>query len=246
MKAVVFGGTAGIGRAVAQRLAGRGDAVFLLGRDAAGLERSVADLTARHPQQMRAGWALCDLENPAGFAAGLDAADAALGGFDAVIVTAGMFATQAELEADGELARRLTTANFANTVTFCEHARKRLMARGGGWLTVLSSVAGDRGRKPVGIYGASKAGLSTYLEAMDHKYRASGLWVLCVKPGFVKTAMTAGLKTPPFAGEADGVARDIVGAMDRKRPLIYTPGIWRLVMLLIRHLPRSVMRKVDF
>jgi short-subunit dehydrogenase len=140
----------------------------------------------------------------------------------------------------------LTTANFANTVVFCEHARKRLIARGGGWLTVLSSVAGDRGRKPVAIYGASKAGLSTYLEAMDHKYRASGLWVLCVKPGFVKTAMTAGLKTPPFAGEADGVARDIVAAMDRKRPLIYTPRMWRLVMLVIKNLPRSVMRKVDF
>ena len=246
MKAVVFGGTAGIGRAVAQRLAGRGDAVFLLGRDAASLERSVADLTARHPQQARAGWALCDLEDPAEFERALDAADASLGDFDAVIVTAGMFATQAELETDSDLARRLTTANFANTVTFCEHARKRLLARGGGWLTVVSSVAGDRGRKPVAIYGASKAGLSTYLEAMDHKYRASGLWVLCVKPGFVKTAMTAGLKTPPFAGEADGVARDIVSAMDRKRPLIYTPGIWRLVMLLIRHLPRAVMRKVDF
>ena len=246
MKAVVLGGTAGIGRAIAQQLAGRGDAVFLLGRDAAALERSVADLTARHPQQARAGSALCDLEDPAGFAGALDGADAALGGFDAVIVTAGMFATQAELEADAELARRLTTANFANTVTFCEHARKRLLTRGGGWLTVLSSVAGDRGRKPVAIYGASKAGLSTYLEAMDHKYRASGLWVLCVKPGFVKTAMTAGLKTPPFAGEADGVARDIVAAMDHKRAIIYTPAIWRLVMLVIRNLPRAVMRKIDF
>ena len=246
MKAVVFGGTAGIGRAVAQRLAGRGDAVFLLGRDAAALERSVADLTARHPQQARAAWALCDLENPSGFAGALDAADATLGGFDAVIITAAMFATQAELEADGELARRLTTANFANTVTFCEHVRKRLLTRGGGWLTVLSSVAGDRGRKPVAIYGAGKAGLSTYLEAMDHKYRASGLWVLCVKPGFVKTGMTAALKVPPFAGEPDGVARDIIAAMDRKRPLIYTPGIWRLVMLVIRHLPRAVMRKMDF
>ena len=64
------------------------------------------------------------------FAAALDAADAALGGFDAVIVTAAMFATQAELEADVELTRRLTTANFANTVTFCEHVRKRLLARG--------------------------------------------------------------------------------------------------------------------
>jgi short-subunit dehydrogenase len=107
-------------------------------------------------------------------------------------------------------------------------------------------VAGDRGRKPVAIYGAGKAGLSTYLEALDHKFRAAGLWVLCVKPGFVKTAMTAALKPPPFAGEPDGVARDIVAAMDRKAPAIYTPGIWRLVMLVIRNLPRAVMRKIDF
>jgi decaprenylphospho-beta-D-erythro-pentofuranosid-2-ulose 2-reductase len=246
MKAVVFGGTAGIGRAIAQQLAGRGDTVFLLGRNAEGLKRSSADLTARHPQQARSGWALCDLEEPAGFDAALEAANTAMDGFDAVIITAGMFATQAQLEADADLARRLTTANFANTVAFCEHARTRLLKRGGGWLTVLSSVAGDRGRKPVAIYGASKAGLSTYLEALDHKYRASGLWVLCVKPGFVKTGMTAGLKTPPFAGEPDGVARDVIAAMDRKQPLIYTPGIWRLVMFVIKSLPRAVMRKIEF
>ncbi len=246
MKAVVFGGTAGIGRAVAQRLAARGDSVFLLGRDEASLTRSAADLTARHPQQVRVQWALCDMESPSGFSVALDTADVALGNFDAAIVTAAMFATQAELEADVELTRWLATVNFANTVTFCEHARKRLLTRGGGWLTVVSSVAGDRGRKPVAIYGASKAGVSTYLEALDHKFREAGLWVLCVKPGFVKTAMTANLKAPPFAGEPDGVARDIVLAMDRKRPLIYTPGIWRLVMLVIKHLPRFVMRKIGF
>ncbi len=246
MKAVVLGGTAGIGRAVAQRLATRGDTVFLLGRNADDLERSAADLTARHPHQERAGWALCDLDDPVSFGAALDAADRALAQFDAVIVTAAMFATQDALESDPELTRRLTTTNFANTVTFCEHARTRLLARGGGWLTVVSSVAGDRGRKPVGIYGASKAGVSAYLEALDHKYRAAGLWALCVKPGFVKTAMTAGLTPPPFAGEPDGVARDIVRAMDRKLPLIYTPGIWRLVMFVIKHLPRVVMRRIGF
>ncbi len=246
MKAVVFGGTAGIGRAVAQELAARGDAVFLLGRDEASLRRSAADLAARHPEQAQGGWALCDLEDPTGFAAALDAADAALDGFDAVVITAAMFASQAELEADVELARRLTTANFANTVAFCEHVRVRLLSRGGGWLTAVSSVAGDRGRKPVAIYGASKAGLSAYLEALDHRFRASGLWVLCVKPGFVKTAMTSGLKAPPFAGEPAGVAADIVAAMDRKRPLVYTPGVWRFVMLVIRSLPRFVMRKIDF
>ncbi len=246
MKVVVFGGTAGIGRSVAQQFAERGDVVCLLGRDPAALSKSAADLTARHPSQASASSALCDLERPEMFAAALDAADVSLGGFDAVVVTAAMFATQDALEADVELTRRLTTANYANTVTFCEHARKRLLARGGGWLTVVSSVAGDRGRKPVAIYGSSKAGLSTYLEALDHKFREKNLWVLNVKPGFVKTGMTAGLKPPPFAGEADQVARDILRAMDRKKPLIYTPAIWALVMLVIRNLPRAVMRKIGF
>lgn len=246
MKVVVFGGTAGIGRAVAQQLAARGDRVCLLGRTEADLAKSVADLTARHPSQVPATSAICDLEKPETFASALDAADRALEGFEAVVVTAAMFATQDALEMDVELTRRLTTANYANTVTFCEHVRKRLLARGGGWLTVVSSVAGDRGRKPVAIYGSSKAGLSTYLEALDHKFREQNLWTLCVKPGFVKTGMTAGLKPPPFAGEPQQVARDIVRAMDAKKPLIYTPGIWRLVMLIIRHLPRAVMRKIGF
>src|SRR3954471_9437876 len=103
---------------------------------------------------------------------------------------------------------------------WCAHARARLPARGGGRLTVFSSVAGDRGRKPVAIYGSSKAGLSIYLEALDHKFHAAGLSVLCVKPGFVKTGMTAGLKPPPFAGEPGSVAKAVVRAMDRRKPVL--------------------------
>jgi short-subunit dehydrogenase len=129
---------------------------------------------------------------------------------------------------------------------FCEHARKRLLSRGGGQLVVFSSVAGDRGRKPVGIYGSGKAGLAIYLEALDHKFHTQGLSVVCVKPGFVKTGMTAGLKPPPFAGEPDRVAKDVIKAMDRRCPIVYTPSIWALVMLVIRWLPRFVMRKINF
>jgi decaprenylphospho-beta-D-erythro-pentofuranosid-2-ulose 2-reductase len=246
LKAVVLGGTSGMGRALARKLAARGDELFLLGNEPEELERSARDLSTRHAARASVGHALCDLERPEGFGAALDAADAALGGFDTMIVTAARFASQAELEQDHELARRLVTVNYAYTVVFCEHVRERLLARGGGRLTVFSSVAGDRGRKPVGIYGSSKAGLSVYLEALDHKYHAAGLSVLCVKPGFVKTAMTAGLKPPPFAGEPDQVAADVLAAMDRKQPLLYTPRIWALVMLVIRLLPRFVMRKIAF
>lgn len=246
MKAVILGGTTGMGRAIAQQLAERGDRVFLLGRDDAELAKSAADLRARHPDHGDVGHAICDLEKPDGFAPALDAADAALDGFDAVIVTAAMFATQDALEADVDLARRLVTVNYANTVVFCEHARKRLVDRGGGRLVVFSSVAGDRGRKPVAIYGSSKAGLSAYLEALDHKFHEAGLTVLCVKPGFVKTAMTAGLKAPPFAGEPEQVARDVIRAMDRKKAVVYTPRAWQPVMLGIKSLPRFVMRRIGF
>jgi short-subunit dehydrogenase len=210
------------------------------------LVRSAADLKERSPARAEVSHALCDLERPEGFAAALDAADAALGGFDAVIVTAAMFASQEALETDVELMRRLVTVNYANTVVFCEHARKRMLSRGGGRLAVFSSVAGDRGRKPVIIYGSSKAGLSAYLEGLDHKFHAAGLSVLCVKPGFVKTGMTAGLKPPPFAGEPEQVARDVVRALDRKKPVLYTPAPWALVMWVIRMLPRFIMRKIGF
>lgn len=235
-----------MGRALGQLLAERGHEVFLMGLDAEQLARSAADLTARDPQHRQVGHALCDLERPQDFAGALDAADAALGAFDTVIITAGMFASQEALEADVELARRLVTVNYANTVTFCEHARKRLLERGGGSLVVFSSVAGDRGRKPVAIYGSSKAGLSAYLEALDHKFHAQGLSVLCVKPGFVKTAMTVGLKPPPFAGEAEDVARDVLNAIEAHKPVVYTPVMWGPVMHVIRRLPRFVMRRIQF
>ncbi len=111
---------------------------------------------------------------------------------------------------------------------------------------MFSSVAGDRARKPAIIYGASKAGLSHYLTGLDHKFRSKGLRTVLVKPGFVRTGMTAALDPPPFAGKPERVARDVLRAIDRGRPVVYTPGVWRYVMLGVRSLPRAVMRRVGF
>jgi short-subunit dehydrogenase len=246
MKAVLLGATKSQGRAVARALAQRGDSVFLLGRDPQELASSAHDLEQRGQGKHAVGYASCDLEQPEGFEAALDAAERGLPGFDCVLVTAAAFATQAELESDAKRTQRLLTINFVNTILFCEAARKHLLARGGGTLCVWSSVAGERGRKPVILYGASKAGLSAYLEGLDHKFRSQGLRTICVKPGFVKTSMTAGLPVPPFAGEPEGVARDVLGALDAGTPVLYTPRIWALVMLVIRWLPRFVMRRIAF
>jgi decaprenylphospho-beta-D-erythro-pentofuranosid-2-ulose 2-reductase len=251
-RVVVLGATKGIGRSFARLLAERGHTLFLLGRDEADLERSARDLEQRARVRPEARdyppvqSARCDLERPEEFEPALEAADRALGGFDTIVVTAGLFAVQEALEADTDYARRLLTVNFANTVAFCEYARKRLLARGGGTLCVISSVAGERGRKPIVIYGSAKAGLSAYLEGLDHKFRASGLRTVCIKPGFVKTSATDGLKPPPFAAEPEDVAADMLKAIERGTPVCYTPTIWALIMLVIRWLPRFVMRRIGF
>jgi decaprenylphospho-beta-D-erythro-pentofuranosid-2-ulose 2-reductase len=248
MNAVLLGATRGIGRAVARRLAARGDRLFLLGRSADDLVKSAADLDLRvSGEPVVAGVAVCDLLAPESFEPALGAAWTALGRVDAVVVTAGLFATQERLEADRDLLRRLLEADFSGSVLFCEAARERLMAQdGGGTLCVLSSVAGERGRRPVALYGAAKAGLTRYLEALDHRFRLRGLRVVCVKPGFVRTGMTAGLPEPPFAGEPDAVARQVVRAVDRGTPVVYAPPVWRWVMAVVRRLPRFVMRRVEF
>ena len=246
MRVVLLGATQGMGRALARRLAARGETIALLGRSRRDLERSARDLELRGARSPVAT-AECDLEQPEGFERALDSIEDQIGVFDTVVVSAALFASQAELEEDPELTRRLLDLDFTATVLFCEAARRRLLERGGGGtLCVFGSVAGDRGRKPVVLYGAAKAGLAAYLEGLDHRYHARGLRVVCVKPGFVRTAMTAELKPPPFAGEPDAVAARVLRAIDRSTPVIYAPAPWRALMGVIRLLPRAVMRRVDF
>jgi short-subunit dehydrogenase len=245
MRVAFLGATKGMGRALARLLAERGDRLALLGRCEKDLDRSARDLEIRGDLGS-VGTAWCDLLKPESFGPALDKASDLLGGLDTVVVTAGVFAEQETLEEDAELTARLLTTNFTNTVLFCEEARHRLLTGGGGTLCVFSSVAGERARKPVILYGASKAGLSRYLEGLDHKFRRQGLKTVCIKPGFVRTGMTAGLRPGPFAAEPAVVARRVLKAIDRGEADVYVPFIWRWIMFTIRKLPRAIMRKVEF
>jgi len=246
MKCIVLGATKGMGRALSRSLVGRGDTICLLGRNHEELQKAARDLQVRGDLARAPQTVMCNLEEPNTFSSALDTAVTALDGVDAVVVTAGVFETQDQLDEETQLARRLMQIDFVHTIEFCEQARQRLLSNGGGTLCVFSSVAGDRGRAPARIYGAAKAGLSTYLEALDHRYRRQGLRILCVKPGFIRTSMTAGLPTPPFAGNADDVADRVIRAIDRGDSVVYAPAIWRWIMLAIRLLPRFIMRRSNF
>jgi short-subunit dehydrogenase len=234
-----------MGRALARLCAERGAGLFLLGRDAAELDLSARDLEVRGAR-VPVGRAALDLARPAGFAGALDAADRALGGFDTLVVTGGQFDRQEDLTGDPSRLERLLHVNFTGTAVLCQMAAERLAGRGGGTVCAFSSVAGDRARRSNYLYGASKAGLSAFLDGLGLAYADRGVRVVCVKPGFVKTGMTAGLPVPPFAGEPEAVARAVLRAIDQGRPVVYAPAPWRYVMLVLRALPRAVMRRVRF
>jgi short-subunit dehydrogenase len=234
-----------MGRALARRMAARGDALCLLGRDPVELAASARDLEARGAPAPVAVADL-DLALPSGFPGALDAADGALGGFDTLVVTGALFGPQEELASDPARLERLFQVNFTGTAVLCQMAAERLARRQGGTLCIFSSVAGDRARRSNYLYGASKAGLTAFLEGLGHAYAGRGVRVVCVKPGFVRTGMTAGLPEPPFAGEPDAVARTVLRAMDSGRAVVYVPAAWRWIMLVIRALPRAVMRRVKF
>lgn len=243
-KVVFLGATAGIGRAVARRMAERGDRLVLLGRDADALAASARDLSLRGGHGT-IPTVRCDLREPATIGPALARADELLGGFDVAVTTAGVFGLQSDVSADEALRDAVLETNFAGTIRFCEAARARMLARGGGTLCAFSSVAGERGRKKTVVYGATKAGLSHYLEALDHAYRDAGLRTVCIKPGFVHTRMTAHLRPTPFATDAETIAPMILDAIDRGTPVAYVPPVWRCVMAVIKRLPRAVMRKFE-
>jgi len=234
-----------MGPALGRALATRGERLHLLGRNDEDLAKSAADLEIRGAAAP-VTHGFCDLLHVESFSDALAGAEQALGGLDCVIVTAALFASQEALEEDAEVREQMLSANFTYTLAFCEEARSRLLAGGGGSLCVFSSVAGDRARKPVILYGAAKAGLSHYMEGLDHKFHSQGLHTLLVKPGFVRTGMTDGLDPPPFAGEVDAVAARVLRALDRRRSVVYVPAPWRPVMAVLRMLPRALMRRLDF
>ena len=244
MKVAFLGATRGIGRAMAKQLAARGDHVFIMGRDpvaTAALCEELANLGTLDPIQRTS----CDLGDTSSLVPALQAADRALGGLDAVVLTAGVFAIQRDLDDDPARAHEILRLNLADTVVFCEAARRLLVSNGGGTLCVFSSVAGDRPRKPVAIYGAAKAGLTYYLDALDLLWRDAGLRVVTVKPGFVHTDMTAELDPPPFAAEPEAVARTVLRGLDRGQRVIYAPPIWRWVMVVLRRIPRFLFRQLS-
>ena len=134
-------------------------------------------------------------------------------------------------------------ANLAGPAVIIELFAEHLKGKAGGFVSCLTSVAGDRGRASNYHYGASKAGLSTFLEGLRQRLHGTGVLVQDVKPGPVRTRMTAGMRKGPVV-RARPVARAIVRALDAGRGTVYVPGWWRMVMAVIRAIPAPLFRRL--
>jgi decaprenylphospho-beta-D-erythro-pentofuranosid-2-ulose 2-reductase len=166
------------------------------------------------------------------------------GGFDTVVLAVGVLGGQAGLEADRAEALEVMQTNFIGSGALLLECLGRLREQGSGTLIVLSTVAVERPRASNAIYGAAKAGLDALAQGLADATAGSGVRVLVVRPGFVSTKMTAGLKPTPMATTAEAVAEATVRALDGDAHTVWVPGRLRLVFAALRHLPRSVFRRL--
>ncbi|MBX3464966.1 MAG: SDR family NAD(P)-dependent oxidoreductase [Planctomycetes bacterium] len=240
---IVVGASSGIGLAIARRLALEGRKVALL---------------ARREGELRAMAAAIDdaLGRQAAFpyphdAADLDAAEPLfarieqeLGPVDELHYVAGVMPAVALDEFDLAKDRLQVQVNMLGCIAWGNAAARRFLARKGGCIVGVSSVAQDRGRIGRPVYNASKAGMDTYLEALRNRLWRHGVQVTTIRPGFVETPMTAGL---PLRGAiaADAAAERILRARDRRRAIAYVPGKWRLILFAIRNIPSFVFRRLS-
>lgn len=172
-------------------------------------------------------------------------ADVAAGGdVDVVLVAFGVLGDQAEFERDPDAAVRAAQVNYVGGVSVCLRAATLLRSQGHGALVVLSSVAGERARRSNFVYGSTKAGLDLLADGLAYALEGSGARVLVVRPGFVRTAMTARLPPAPLSVTAEEAAAAVVRGLRSRATVVYVPSAMRFVMLGLRHVPRPLFRRL--
>jgi short-subunit dehydrogenase len=240
--ALVLGGSSDIGRATARAFAQGGWDIQLAGRDVAALEPDVADLRARYNVDVTVHrFDVLDTASFAGFVAGLAALP------DAVISIVGLLGSQDSAQSDLDHAATIMRSNYEGPALVLGLFAEKFLARGSGTIVGVSSVAGDRGRSSNYVYGSAKAGFSAFLSGLRARASRGGVHVVTVKPGFVRTRMTEGMKLiGPLTVEATVVGNAILDAVQRQKDVVYVSNRWRLVMFIIKALPEGVFKKLKF
>jgi hypothetical protein len=242
-KVLIVGATSAIAEAVARIFATRGDALYLVGRRPEALEALAADLKVRGAHA--AGIEAQDATDLAAHEGMLERAVQSLGGLDTVLIAYGTLSDQKACERSAQLTVQELNNNAVSVAALLTRIAPILEARKCGSIAVISSVAGDRGRQSNYVYGSAKALLSAFLSGLRQRLAKSGVAVITVKPGFVDTPMTAALRKGFLWAKPQAVAKGIVRAIERSTPVVYLPGFWQPIMIIIRAIPEGLFRRLS-
>jgi decaprenylphospho-beta-D-erythro-pentofuranosid-2-ulose 2-reductase len=238
---VVLGGTSEIGRAIVASLEGPALRTVVLG---------CRDVAAGHQAARAMGTAVTidvvefHAERPETHRAWFDEIVARHGDPDVVVMAVGALADTEQLGDDPVAVANTVTATMTGPAAAMVAAASLLRRQGHGHLVVLSSVAGERVRASLAVYGGAKAGLDAVAQGLADQLHGSGAHVLIVRPGFVRTRMTAHLPDGPFATTAEAVAAATVQGLARRRRIVWVPGVLRYVFMVLRHVPTPVWRRI--
>ena len=247
-RAIVIGASSGIGAALVRRLALQGYRVAALARREGELNNLGAAVNAKLP----------DSADPRVLVYAHDVTDYAvvptlfqnivrdLGGLDLIAYVAGAQPAVAANEYNYEKDAAMIQVNLLGAIAWLNQAAIRFERAQRGHIVGISSIAGDRGRVGSPVYNTSKAGLNTYLEALRNRLSRRGVTVTTIKPGFVDTRLLANAAKTFWVISPEDAAAQIYLAILRKQSTIYIPRRWGLVGLIIRHIPSSIFRWMNF
>jgi short-subunit dehydrogenase len=238
---VIFGATSAIAQAVARNFAGDRADIVLVGRNEPRLEAVRSDLLARGARS--ASIFVADLADLSGHQKLIDQAIEALGGLDAVLIAHGTLPDQKATQASVDAVLHEFTVNGLSYISLMTLLANELERRRAGCIAVISSVAGERGRGSNYIYGSAKAAVTAFSSGLRARLSKSGVSVVTIKPGFVDTPMTAGIRKGPLFAKADTVGRRIYEAMLKGEDVVYTPTFWAPIMLAIRLIPERIFKR---
>jgi short-subunit dehydrogenase len=242
-KILVLGATSGIAEATCRIWAKEGASLFLVARNSQKLAAVAADLKTRGAGYVDTS--VADLDDTAQHPALLAHAINSLGGMDVAYLAHGILGDQAKAEQDFETAAQIIHTNFVSAVSLLTWLANFCVQRHAGVLAVISSVAGDRGRKSNYLYGSSKAALSAFLGGLRNRVDREGVTVLNIKPGPVRTGMTSHMPGAEKMADVNAVAKTIVKAIDAKADNLYVPFQWGPIMWVIQHIPERVFKKLN-
>ncbi len=242
-KLLILGATSAIAYETAKCFAKDGADLFLVGRNAERLETLATDLKARGASRVETQ--VQDLADLAQHQELLEHVLSTMGGLDMLLIAYGTLGDQHKCELSVEETLKELTNNALSVISLLTIAANYFEKRRRGCIAVISSVAGDRGRKSNYVYGTAKGALTVFLQGLRNRLSSAGVTVLTIKPGFVDTPMVAGRKKSLLFAKPGPVGEGIYHAMLKKKEVVYLPWFWRPIMLIVTAIPESLFKRLS-